>query len=147
MRDQCQVFLSYASANHDVAERIESGLSLAGMRIWTDGTITPGEDWVSAVERGVKQSDVFVVLVGEDFPAAGLVMYELGFIVSEQRSRGGILLPVILAGAGDQMIPTYLRQFQMIDARAMGTDELVAAIAAIIATANMTKATALASSG
>jgi hypothetical protein len=124
-----QVFISHNRGDSAAAEQIASRLEGAGQRVWMNTSPIPSpRDLPSEIEIAVRESDIFIALLGPDFPAADFGMYELGFALSEQRSRGGILISVILPGADEKEIPGYLRRFDMIDARPLGTDDVVAAI-------------------
>jgi hypothetical protein len=138
-----QVFISHNRADDDAAEGIASRLSQAGLRVWIDTISIPcGADWASEIEKGVRESDIFVALLGPNFLSVDFGMYELGFAASEQRSRGGTLLPVILPGTNDQEIPAWLGRLQVIDARSAGTEDVVARIMDRIANARDTNTAA-----
>src|ERR1700722_265717 len=129
MSDQVQVFLSHSNSNRKVAADIATRLTKSGVRVWIDSMIKPGENIVSAIESAIKDSDVLVLLVGNDLLSSRDTMYELGFAASEQRTRNVTLLPALLPGASDQSIPSYLRRFPSIDGRDMSEEEVAEKIA------------------
>lgn len=146
MGKQCHVFISHAHDNHGLVREIEARLSRTGLRVLVDNAIAPAKDWVSAVDDGVRVADVFVVLISGTLLASGFAMTELGFVLSEQRSRGGLLLAVLLSGADEASIPTYFQRFQTIDGRGMSAPVIAGMIADAIANAANVEASVLAGS-
>jgi hypothetical protein len=129
MSDRARVFLSHSSADRKVAADIAKHLADSGVQVWTDAMINPGENFVSAIESAIKDSDFLVLLVGDDLLSSRNVMYELGFAASEQRTRNVTLLPALLPGASDKSMPAYLRRFPSIDGREMSEEEVAEKIA------------------
>jgi predicted nucleotide-binding protein len=78
MSDRARVFLSHSSADRKVAADIAKHLADSGVQVWTDAMINPGENFVSAIESAIKDSDFLVLLVGDDLLSSRNVMYELG---------------------------------------------------------------------
>ena len=59
-----QVFLSYARANSDAADRVEKQLVVAGFEVWRDIRHIKNTDiWAQAVGQGLKSSERLVVLM------------------------------------------------------------------------------------
>jgi hypothetical protein len=85
------VFLSYASADKSVADRLCNLLEAAGVTCWiAPRDILPGSDWPSEIHRGISASEVFVLIASEHSFRSRHVQRELQQADSEQRA----LLPV-----------------------------------------------------
>lgn len=57
------VFISYASQDRVVADRIREALELHGYECWIDHKdINPSENWRASVMSGIRESKVFVVV-------------------------------------------------------------------------------------
>ena len=63
-RNPKQVFLSHAHEDADLAKRLAQDLREAGLSVWmTPDSVQPGEQWASAIERGLDESKIFLVLL------------------------------------------------------------------------------------
>jgi len=113
MSEPSQVFISYSHDDREMADQIASGLLEAGFAVWMDTSIPAGSDWAAALEREMTESDAFVLLLSPNFLASEWGLYELGFILSENRSRGGKVVPVLVRAA---KVSSVLAPFQLIDA-------------------------------
>ncbi len=61
-----RVFLSYARANTDMADRVEQHLLAAGFDVWRDIRCISGMDvWAEAISRGLASSDRLVVVLSK----------------------------------------------------------------------------------
>jgi formylglycine-generating enzyme required for sulfatase activity len=63
-RDPRQIFISHAHEDAEFAHRLASDLKQRGWYVWiTPDSIRPGEKWVEAIERGLAESGVFVLVI------------------------------------------------------------------------------------
>jgi hypothetical protein len=63
-RNPNQVFICHAHEDAELAYRIASDLREAGVTVWlAPDSIQPGEKWVSAINRGLSESGVFLLLL------------------------------------------------------------------------------------
>jgi len=59
-----QVFICYASEDLELALRLVNSLETEGYRVWiAPESIYPGEKWVSAINRGLQESNIFILLL------------------------------------------------------------------------------------
>jgi len=56
------IFVSYARANRNVAERLAESLATSGWSVWWDPRLNAGEIWDEAIERELKAARAVVVL-------------------------------------------------------------------------------------
>lgn len=67
IRDERQVFLSYARHDEEAAKQLFSDLSGPGIRVWVDfKSLRAGERWRPAIERAIKESDFFLALLSSN---------------------------------------------------------------------------------
>ena len=67
-RNPHQIFISYAHQDATMAQRLAHDLQQAGWPIWiAPDSITPGELWAAAIDRGLESSGIFLLLIS---PAA-----------------------------------------------------------------------------
>ena len=63
-RDPRQVFISHAHQDADFAHRLAADLGKHGWRVWiAPDSIRPGEKWVQAINRGLDECGVFVLVL------------------------------------------------------------------------------------
>lgn len=115
-KKQYHVFLSYASADKEVAHRIVEELRKRGIRVWFDTCeLQPGDSIAKAIEYAISASDYLVVLLSPSSVNSVWVQQELGAALSiELTTRNITLLPVVIA---DCEIPPLLASYQFLDLR------------------------------
>lgn len=127
-----EIFVSYAQEDRRRAaslllamKPLLPALSPDGAAISSDLDLALGENWADALDKVIRRSDVFVVLLSPSYLESSTAQYELGFILSEQRDRGGLVLPVVLKKTWLGM----MARFQTIDACGKPADWVAARIA------------------
>jgi hypothetical protein len=120
-----QVFLSFAHSDKADAAAISAAIERAGARVWTaDLELRPGEDFLNAVERGIAECDTYVLMLTPEFLRSAWCMYELGFLLSEQKSNGAAVIPILGGDTAAKSLPTVLRKFPVIDGSRMAATEI-----------------------
>lgn len=72
-----QIFVSHAHQDAAFAQRLAADLRRAGWDIWiAPQSIRPGEQWVTAVNRGLEESGVFVLVLTPDAAQSSWVRRE-----------------------------------------------------------------------
>jgi len=68
------IFIAYAKADEDILELLRKHLTALerteGVKIWYDGKIGLGEEWVEATEKAMANADIILLLVSADFIAS-----------------------------------------------------------------------------
>lgn len=63
-RNPDQVFISYANSDADFANQLAADLREKEIAVWmAPDSILPGEKWVAAIERGLRESGIFVLVL------------------------------------------------------------------------------------
>ena len=76
-RNPRQIFISHAHQDAEVAQRLAHDLAALGYDIWiAPDSIRPGEKWVEAINRGLEESGIFVLLLSPDAVASRWVQME-----------------------------------------------------------------------
>ncbi len=76
-RNPRQIFLSHATADAEFAQQLAADLREEGWAVWiAPDSIQPGEKWVEAINRGLEESGVFVVVLTPDAVASRWVQTE-----------------------------------------------------------------------
>ena len=104
-----EVFCSYASADEDWRQKLETHLSLLRRQglvsLWYDQLIRPGADWVEAIDTHLEKASVILLLVSADFLASDYC-YGIEMKRASERHAAGearvvpiLVRPVDLTGA------------------------------------------------
>ncbi|MCH7725525.1 MAG: toll/interleukin-1 receptor domain-containing protein, partial [Planctomycetes bacterium] len=59
------VFLSYCREDEKKVERLADDLSRAGLNVWWDHCILPGQDWQHEIRNAIKNCAAFILCVSE----------------------------------------------------------------------------------
>lgn len=74
-----RVFISYSRLDVDWARSFAQALKEKGVSVWFDEfEISPGESLSGAIEAGLRDSDVFVVVIDPEHPSRPALYFELG---------------------------------------------------------------------
>ena len=90
-------FISYSHQDRDWAEAFAQSLKESGAEVWFDQwKIPPGQAWPSALEKGLRDSDVLAVVVNPTGPFRPDLWFEFGAAL----------------GMGKRVVPILPREFQ-----------------------------------
>lgn len=56
------IFLSYCSADRDIARKLVDSLGAAGLSVWWDDRLTPAEQWDRLIEKEIRAASAVLVL-------------------------------------------------------------------------------------
>jgi hypothetical protein len=74
-----KIFVSYSHKEADWAKEFAQALSQRGLRVWIDQlAVKAGESIGEAVEKGLRESDVFVTLIDPSTLSSPSLFFELG---------------------------------------------------------------------
>ncbi len=132
---EAYVFISYSRQDLPFVERLGTDLRAAGVRIWRDTEqLRPGEQWQGAIENALTAAEALLYVASKYSRGSGWIDAEL---------RGGLLsrrtiVPIILDDAGENELPTFLRQYQWVDFRGDYAQALNNLVQALPSTARST---------
>jgi TIR domain-containing protein len=129
------LFLSHASENIALAERIRDALTERGHSVWLDRThLTAGAQWVAGIEAGLQECRAFALVTTREAMASRFVQTEYAVAVelAHDPERSLPLLPLLFENV---KLPLILRSFQYVDFRrqeefSQRVDELSRALSA-----------------
>jgi hypothetical protein len=112
---QPKVFLSYASQDGNVADKIARALDKRGVIVRRDISILEGSFPLEHIHDLIAASDYLIVLLSPNTKKSDKVMYEMSTAVAKELTARDItILPVLIA---DVEIPGFLYQYQYLDCR------------------------------
>jgi len=89
------VFISYSLEDGIFARQLADRLLREGFDIWIDGRVEHHQQWHVAIERGVKDADIVVVIMSPTSQASRLVQRE----VALAKENGRTIVPMLLEGS------------------------------------------------
>src|SRR5262245_54516675 len=106
-----KIFLSHASEDKGIAERIYLALLDAGCTVFFDATSLPAADGYDArIRLALDESDVLIYLISPDSVASSrYVRSELKFAQGKWPHPKGFVLPVMVRDTSFDQIPNYLK--------------------------------------
>jgi formylglycine-generating enzyme required for sulfatase activity len=114
---QRRTFLSYSRANKDFALKLARELKAEGLPVWLDQLDIPaGARWDREVEKALKESEVFMIILTPASTNSENVLDEIGYAID----NGKRILPVLLENCE---VPLRLRRFQYVDFTSKSFDE------------------------
>ena len=111
-----KVFISYTHSDAALAKKIVATLAAAGLEVWDDREILPGDNWAEQVAQALKESEAMVVLLTPEATRSRWVRHEIEYALGEKRYSKR-LIPVLVGDPADfsqEDIPWILWRFQMI---------------------------------
>jgi hypothetical protein len=122
-----KVFLSHAGFDRAPADALARGLMKAGLEVWCDlqpGAILPGELWIDVLERELRTSSGFLLLVSAQSVrrwVAAELQLALDRAMGEPRFR---IVPLLLPGTEPDVLSGFLKLFQALPLAAIGAAPL-----------------------
>ena len=117
-----KVFISHAASDKELASRVADALDQAGLEVWNDTQILPGDNWAAKIAQAMEESQVMVLLLTPAALNSQWVNQEISYALGRQVYR---VIPVI-AGPPEELpqerIPWILKRFQMFSLPSGGND-------------------------
>ncbi len=110
-----QVFISHASSDQQLAEKLAEGLRNAGVNVWDAyRSLYPGDNWALEIGKALDLSDVMVVLVTNHAYESRTVGQEVQYALTSGNYRGRVI-PVLVNMATFETgheVPWVLSRFE-----------------------------------
>jgi hypothetical protein len=102
-------FISYSRRDKEFALELATELKSSGFFVWLDQLDIPtGARWDDEVERGLRESEIFLIILTSASISSENVKDEIGYAID----HGKRILPVLLEACE---VPLRLRRFQYVD--------------------------------
>jgi len=109
-----QVFISYSKDDRKVAERIAEELRQAGIKVFDDRQLAPGEDLEARLHDELKRAAYVLLLLSPSYLKSAWATKELEAAALSESEGGPRLIPLVVA---DTPIPPFLRNRVYLDLR------------------------------
>ncbi|MEM6692125.1 MAG: toll/interleukin-1 receptor domain-containing protein [Planctomycetota bacterium] len=103
-----QAFISYSREDDTFADLMRMKLKEAGIGTWMDVDTSPGDEWRTRIDDGIKTSDALIVVLSPAACNSPYVTYEWAFAIG----YGKRVIPVLLKPA---KFHPRLEEFQYLD--------------------------------
>ncbi len=125
-----KVFLSYSSAEFELAERLTYSLRNDGHTVFFDRvSLMPGEGYDTRIREAVENCSLFIFLISQDSVSSGsYALTELGLARQKWANPSGRILPVMISEVDFETLPAYLAAVTVLRPRG----DLVAEIVAMV---------------
>lgn len=125
-----RVFLSYASADRELAEPIAHSIRARGHAVFFDRADLPaGETYEDQIQTAVARAGLLVFLVSPASVAPGrFTRTELGFAQAKWPSAANRVLPVMLRPTPLDAVPAYLRSVTILEPEGNVAAEVAVAV-------------------
>lgn len=112
------IFISSSLKDIEWVKRIQDNLAhllkKKNLSLWSYDFIYPGENWQKSIERAIKESQVVIVLISENYLNSSLPEVELSLIIKRYLEDSIKVFPVIISPVSLSSVPTILRDLQTI---------------------------------
>ncbi|KFZ76990.1 hypothetical protein ED92_38415 [Amycolatopsis sp. MJM2582] len=108
-------FVSFANEDRPIVIDLVEALSHAGVRVFFDGHIAPGERWQEVLDDRLGVADCLLYCVGETTPRATGQLREYEMV---SRRSEVTVIPILLPGADASLLPEFILARQWLDFRA-----------------------------
>lgn len=112
-----KIFISYASDDHDIAEKISHSIRSRGHQVFLDkSNLSAGEGYEEKIEEFINKSDLVVFLISPHSISDGrFTLTELKLSQEKWPSAKNNILPVIIKPTLIKDIPNYLSSIVMLE--------------------------------
>jgi formylglycine-generating enzyme len=114
-RDRRRVFLSHAHEDARFAQRLAGDLRGKGFDVWiAPDNIQPGENWMRAIGRGLRESGTYVVVLTPQSVMSQYVRQETEYALQQHNTGNGRLIPIVLTECDKDELSPLLHTLQHI---------------------------------
>ena len=120
-----QVFISYAQADSDLANKLRDAIKAAGFDVWDPSQVLPGDNWGAELAQALETSKAMVVLMTPNSAHALNVTQELSYALGNLNYKGRVIS--VIPTSSDQSprysIPGIVKHLQTIELDLSGEKE------------------------
>ncbi len=110
-----KVFISHASTDAKLANRVAHFLREAGFQVWDDTQIFPGDNWGENLAEALRESNAMVVLWTPDALRSSNIGHEISYALGRKNYKGRLIS--VIAAPPEQLpkeeIPWILHKLPM----------------------------------
>lgn len=96
-----QVFISHASPDRVLADRLSNKLRESGIDVWNPASIFPGDNWALETGKALEQSEVMVVLYTQRARRILSLRQDIQYALTQGNYRGRVV-PVFVGLSNEE---------------------------------------------
>lgn len=105
-----RIFISYCRDDGPFARLLNERLKQAGLAVWQDRELPPGEDWRDEIDQALQEADTVIVVMSAAANASAYVNYEWAFALG-----AGLRVIPLLIGVRREDLHPRLAHLQWLD--------------------------------
>lgn len=106
-----KIFISYARSDKDWAEKFAETMLKSGVNVWFDQfNVKAGEPLSEAIEKGLRESDIVVLLINLESINRPNLFFELGAALGMNKT----IVPVVPENLDPHSLPLPLQRIKFI---------------------------------
>jgi len=120
-----KVFISHSQETSALAKKVSEALRLAGLDVWSDQEILPGDNWAEKIGQALESAQAMVVLLTPDALNSPNVLWDIEYALGRKTFHKR-LIPVLVGSEGSippQKLPWILKHLDVIKLPAYGKQE------------------------
>lgn len=102
------IFISYCNEDGDFAENLRGRLESDSFKVWTDNSLTCGDDWRAKIDKAIRDASALIVIMTQEAKASEYVTYEWAFAL-------GADIPVIPVKLKETVLHPRLESLHYLD--------------------------------
>jgi len=125
-----KIFISNPSSLQRVAQNLSQRLIDSGIEHFqyrSNSSIRPGEDWYKKLRELVKDAEIFIALIDQNYGQSEYCSEELRIAVEGQK-KNKVLIQAYQCGGEDRDIPREIRDVQYQDLRNQNEDQIASTV-------------------
>lgn len=126
-----KVFISHSHETKALAQKVREALKRAGLDVWNDQEILPGDNWAAKIGQALDSSQAMVVLLTPEALNSPTVLWDIEYALG-RKTFSKRLIPVLVGSEENlplENLPWILKHLKMIKLPAYGKqDEGIARI-------------------
>ncbi len=100
-----KAFISYSRKDASFAHKLVDALQASGMQTWIDwDDIPPTADWKEEVNRGIEESDIFLIILSKDSTSSAICQHETEYALQNNKR----LIPLVITELDPADVPPAL---------------------------------------
>src|SRR5688572_17236566 len=90
------VFVSYSRKDRDFVQRLVGDLQSAGVSVFFDQTIQPGESWVASLSKAIESARYLLVVLSPDYLESQWALEEMKVGLLREADRKATVIPLMV---------------------------------------------------
>ncbi len=107
------VFLSHAKEDKEWVKEFAATLEDAGVHVWFDREIEPGQEWERAIEEALRDSSTLVLILTSHNLKSRWMFFEVGAAIADHKK----IIPILAQDIEMSQLPTFMKSFPIIEER------------------------------